>query len=58
MPVFRALLLLFSIAVCACVVLYFVTGDRRYLRWSGLMFKLVVAAGLLFLAVLLIERLA
>lgn len=57
MPLFRALLLLFVIAVCVCVAAYLVSGDRRYLRWAGLLFKLAVAAGLLFFAVLLIERL-
>jgi hypothetical protein len=56
-PIFRALLLLFVIAVCVCVAAYLVTGDRRYLRWAGLLFKLAVAAGLLFFAVLLLERL-
>jgi hypothetical protein len=56
-PIFRALLLLFVIAVCVCVAAYLVTGDRRYLRWTGLLFKLAVAAGLLFFAVLLLERL-
>jgi hypothetical protein len=56
-PIFRALLLLFVIAVCVCVAAYLVTGDRRYLRWAGLPFKLAVAAGLLFFAVLLLERL-
>lgn len=57
MPIFRALLLLFVIAVSVCVAAYLVSGDRRYLRWAGLLFKLAVAAGLLFFAVLLIERL-
>jgi hypothetical protein len=56
-PVFRALLLLFVVAVCVCVAAYLITGDRRYLRWTGTMFKLAVAAGLLFFAVLLLERL-
>lgn len=57
MPIFRALLLLFVIAVCVCVAAYLVSGDRRFLRCAGLLFKLVVAAGLLFFAVLLLERL-
>jgi hypothetical protein len=56
-PIFRALLLLFVIAVCVCVAAYLVSGERRYLRWAGLLFKLAVAAGLLFFAVLLLERL-
>lgn len=54
---FRALLLLFVIAICVCVAAYLVTGNRRFLRWAGLLFKLALAAGLLFFAVLLLERL-
>lgn len=57
MPIFRALALLFVIAVCVCVAAYLVTGRRAYLRWAGLLFKLAVAAGLLFFSVLLLERL-
>ena len=57
MPIFRALLLLFAIAVFVCVAAYLITGQRRYLRWAGLLFKLAIAAGLLFFAVLLLERL-
>jgi uncharacterized membrane protein len=55
--IFRALLLLFLVAVCVCVAAYLIKGNRRYLRWAGLLFKLAVAAGLLFFAVLLLERL-
>jgi hypothetical protein len=54
---FRALLLLFVVAICVCVAAYLVTGNRRFLRWAGLLFKLALAAGLLFFAVLLLERL-
>lgn len=57
MLIFRALLLLFAVAVCVCVAAYLVSGNRRFLQWAGLLFKLAVAAGLLFFAVLLIERL-
>jgi len=56
-PLFRALLLLFAVAVCVCVAAFLVTGDRKYLRWAGTLFKIAVASGLLFFAVLLIERL-
>jgi hypothetical protein len=54
---FRALLLLFVVAICVCVAAYLVTGNRRFLRWAGLLFKLALAASLLFFAVLLLERL-
>ena len=58
MGIFRTLLLIFLIAVAICGALFMITGDRRYLRWAGLMMKLVVAAGLLFFAVLILERIA
>lgn len=58
MGIFRTLLLIFLIAVAICGALFMITGDRRYLRWAGLMLKLVVAAGLLFFAVLILERIA
>lgn len=56
MPLLRTLLILFAIAVAICVALYLVTGQRRFLGWAGLLFKLAVVAGLLFFVVLLLER--
>ncbi len=56
MPLFRATLIVFAIAVALCVALYVVTGNRRYLGWAALLFKLAVVAGLLFFTVLLLER--
>ena len=56
MGIFRALLLIFVIAIAICGALYLITGDRKFLRWAWLLFKLVVAAGLLFFAVLILER--
>lgn len=56
MGIFRTLLLIFLIGVAICGALFMITGDRRYLRWAGVMLKLVVAAGLLFFAVLILER--
>jgi hypothetical protein len=58
MPFFRGLFLLFAVIVCVCVAAYFITGQRRFLQWAGQVFKLAVAAGLLFFAVLLLERMA
>jgi len=55
-PFFRALLVIFSIAVCLCVAIYIVTNNRRYLNWAWLLLKLVIVAALLFFAVLLLER--
>lgn len=55
---FRALLLLFVIIILVCVAAYLMTGQRRFLQWAGRVFKVSIAAGLLFFAVLLIERIA
>ena len=57
MGVFRALLIVFLFAVCLSVALYLMTGQRKYLGWAGLLFKLAVVSGLLFFGVLLLERL-
>lgn len=56
MPLFRALLVVFAIAVVLCVAAFMVTSDRKYLGWAWLLFKLGIAAALLFFAVLLLER--
>jgi hypothetical protein len=53
---FRALLILFAIAVAVCVALYFFTDNRKYLGWAGRLFKVGIAAALLFFVVLLLER--
>ncbi len=58
MPIFRALLLVFAIAVALCVAALMVTGNRKYLGWSCLLFRLGIATALLFFAVLLLERIA
>jgi len=55
-PLFRALLILFAIAVVICVALYFVTDNRKYLGWAGRLFKVSIVAGLLFFVVLMLER--
>ncbi len=56
MAIFRALLLLFLVGICVCVAAYLVTGQRRFLRWTGFLFKLAIAAGLLFFGVVILER--
>jgi hypothetical protein len=56
MAVFRVLLLLFLAGVCGLVVAYFVTADRKYLRWAGRLFQLLVVSGLLFFVLMLAER--
>ena len=57
MPVFRGILLLLLVAAVACFVMYMVT---RQAGWRVLGLRLVtwtVVAGLVFFAVLAIERL-
>ena len=56
MAIFRVLLLLFLAAVCGLVVAYFISADRKYLRWSGRAFQILVVAGLLFFVLLIAER--
>jgi hypothetical protein len=55
---FRALLILFAIAVVICVALFLYTNDRKYLAWAGRLFKVGLAAALLFFVVLLLQRIA
>jgi len=55
-PFFRALLILFAIAVVVCVGLFFYSGDRKYLGWAARLFTAGLAAALLFFAVLILER--
>ncbi len=56
MPYLRAALVIFAIAVIACVALYFLRGDRKYLRWAGRLFAVGLGAAVFFFAMLLIER--
>ncbi len=55
---FRGLALLFVAGIFVCVAAYLITGNKRHLGWAVLLFKLGLAAGLLFFAVLILERLA
>jgi hypothetical protein len=55
-PFFRALLILFAIAVVICVALFLFTNNRKYLGWAGRLFKVGIAAALLFFVVLMLER--
>ena len=56
MPFFRALLILFAIAVVICVALFLFTNNRKYLGWAGRLFKVGIAAALLFFVVMMLER--
>jgi dolichyl-phosphate-mannose--protein O-mannosyl transferase len=57
MPFFRALLIVFGLAVAFCAVQFLRTQDRRYLRWIGRLFATGLAAALAFFAVLSVQRL-
>jgi hypothetical protein len=39
-----------------CVALFLFTNDRKYLGWAGRLFKVGIAAALLFFVVLMLER--
>ncbi len=57
MPVFRAILLLLLVAGAGCFVIYIATGRIRWRDWGLKLVKWTVAAGLVFFAVLALERL-
>ncbi|MBK8765251.1 MAG: hypothetical protein KA778_08620 [Burkholderiaceae bacterium] len=58
MLAFRLLLILTAAAIAICAAGYLLGGDRRYLRWAVKILQLAGAAGLVFFAVLMLERLA
>ena len=47
-----------GIAIALCAALFLLTERRLYLHWAGKLFKVGIAAALLFFVVLLLERLA
>jgi hypothetical protein len=55
-PYFRALLFAFGAAVAVLVGLFVLSGDRKYLRWAGRLFGFGLGAGVLFFAILLLQR--
>jgi hypothetical protein len=56
MAYFRAVLFAFALAVIALALMHWLTGDRRYLRWTGRLFAIALGAGVIFFTVLLIQR--
>jgi hypothetical protein len=54
---FRLLLFAFGAAVVVCVVLYFATGQARYVLWARRILLAGLVAGLAFFALLIIKRL-
>jgi hypothetical protein len=57
MGVFRALLLLTLIAGAACFAIYAVSGQTRYRVYGVRLVSGTVVAGLVFFAVLIVQRL-
>jgi hypothetical protein len=58
MLIARLVFMLAGLATCVCVAMYFWTRDRRYLRLAGRIFMTASGTGLVFFAILLLERLA
>lgn len=56
MPLFRIVAALLIFAVAVCVSAYLLTGQRRYLRWAGLIVRVLVGLGIAFFGVLILER--
>ena len=57
MLVVRVVGLLAAVGLAVLVLLYLLSGDRRYLRWSWRLFQVALAAVLAFLLLLFAERL-
>lgn len=56
MPIFRALLLVFGLAIIASAGLYLIYRDRKYLRWAARLFGWGLATAVLFFAVLIVQK--
>jgi len=54
---FRGLLFLFVAAIAACVLAYFLRGDKRYLLWARRLLLSGLGVGVVFSLVLLVKRL-
>jgi len=57
MPAARVIIALVAVAIMVLAVASVLTGNKAYLRWSLLLFKIAMAAGIVFFGVLVIERL-
>ena len=57
MPVFRAILLLLLVAGLACFAMYIATAQERWRTLGLRLVKWTIGAGLVFFAVLAVERL-
>ncbi|MBL8396594.1 MAG: hypothetical protein JNL84_00405 [Candidatus Accumulibacter sp.] len=54
----RLLAVLTALTVAGSVVIYLLTGDRRYLRISWQVFRFAVIVALLIFALIILERVA
>lgn len=58
MAVFRALMLLLLVASAVAFVFYAVTGETRFRRFGLRLLVTAIAAGFVFFAVLILEKIA
>jgi hypothetical protein len=52
----RTIAILDAALIAVCAAAFVLSGDRKYLRWALRLLQVGVAAGLLFFAVLILER--
>jgi len=57
MLVLRAVGLLLIVAIALCLGASLLTGQRHYLKWAKTLLSVGVAVGVVFVALLLFERL-
>ncbi|MDB5801893.1 MAG: hypothetical protein JWL63_2832 [Rhodocyclales bacterium] len=56
MFILRAVGLLLIVAIALCVGASLVTGERHYLKWARILLRVGVAVAVVFMALLLLER--
>ena len=56
MLLLRAVAILDAALIALCAAAFVLSGDRKYLRWALRLLQVGVAAGLVFFAVLILER--
>jgi hypothetical protein len=57
MLILRAVGLLLLVAIALCVGANLLTGQRHYLNWAKLLLRVGVALAVVFMSLLLLERL-
>ncbi len=56
MLLLRTIAILDAALIAVCAAAFVLSGDRKYLRWALRLLQVGVAAGLMFFAVLILER--